>query len=79
MILCESADIMRLLLVEDDPKLARSIQRGLAAESFDVEVVGTGEDGVDRARSTAYDLIILDIMLPRMDGFGLRAASRDGT
>ena len=72
MILCEpDSDIMRLLLVEDDPKLARSIQEGLAAESFEVDVAGTGEDGVDRARSTAYDLMILDIMLPRMDGFAV--------
>ena len=71
-ILCESdSDIMRLLLVEDDPKLARSIQQGLAAESLDVDVAGTGEDAVDRARSTTYDLIILDIMLPRMDGFAV--------
>ena len=72
---------MRLLLVEDDPKLARSIQHGLAAESFAIEVVGTGEDAVGHARATAYDLIILDIMLPRMDGFAvceqLRSAGLD--
>jgi DNA-binding response OmpR family regulator len=63
--------LMRLLLVEDDPKLARSIQQGLAAESFDVDIVGTGEDAVQRTRATTYDLIILDIMLPRMDGFAV--------
>ncbi len=72
---------MRLLLVEDDPKLARSIQQGLAAESLDVEVAGTGEDAVQRARATTYDLIILDIMLPQMDGFAvcedLRSAGLD--
>lgn len=72
---------MRLLLVEDDPKLARSIQQGLAAESFAIEVVGTGEDAVRRAGATAYDLIILDIMLPHMDGFAvceqLRSAGLD--
>jgi DNA-binding response OmpR family regulator len=71
-ILCNADPInVRLLLVEDDPKLARSIQQGLSAESFDVDVVGTGEDAVDRAQSTTYDLIILDIMLPRMDGFAV--------
>jgi DNA-binding response OmpR family regulator len=73
--------VMRLLLVEDDAKLARSIQQGLTAESFAVEVVGTGEDAVQRARATAYDLIVLDIMLPHMDGFSvcraLRAAGLD--
>jgi len=72
---------MRLLLVEDDPKLARSIRQGLAAESLAIEVVGTGEDAVERARATAYDLIILDIMLPHMDGFAvcehLRSAGLD--
>ena len=72
---------MRLLLVEDDPKLARSIQQGLAAESFAIEVVETGEDAVRRAGATAYDLIILDIMLPHMDGFAvceqLRSAGLD--
>ena len=60
---------MQLLLVEDDPRLARAIQQGLAAESLSVDIVGTGEEAMDRARSTTYDLIILDIMLPRMDGF----------
>lgn len=60
---------MQLLLVEDDPKLSRFIRHGLTEESFTVDVVATGEDALDRARATAYDLIILDIMLPRMDGF----------
>ena len=67
---------MRLLLVEDDPKLARSIQQGLSIESLAVDVVGTGEDGVERARATVYDLIILDIMLPRLDGFAVCEALR---
>ena len=82
MILYESdPDLMRLLLVEDDPKLAHSIQQGLAVESLAVEMVGTGEDAVQRARATTYDLIILDIMLPHMDGFAvceqLRSAGLD--
>lgn len=64
-------EIMRLLLVEDDPKLARSIQRGLSAHSLDVDVVATGEAAMERAHATAYDLLILDIMLPRMDGFAV--------
>ncbi|MBI4485377.1 MAG: response regulator transcription factor [Acidobacteria bacterium] len=62
---------MRLLLVEDDPKLARSIQQGLTAESFDVDIVGTGEDAIEQTQTTTYDLVILDIMLPRMDGFAV--------
>lgn len=62
---------MQLLLVEDDPKLSRFIKKGLTEESFTVDVVATGEDALDRARVTAYDLVILDIMLPRMDGFAV--------
>ena len=72
---------MRLLLVEDDPKLALSIQQGLAAESLAVDMVETGEEAVARAHGTSFDLIILDIMLPRMDGFAvceqLRSAGLD--
>lgn len=60
---------MQLLLVEDDLKLSRFIRQGLTEASFAVDVVGTGEDALDRARATAYDLIILDIMLPGVDGF----------
>ena len=60
---------MQLLLVEDDLKLSRFIKKGLTEESFTVDVVHAGEEALDRVRTTAYDLIILDIMLPRMDGF----------
>ena len=62
---------MQLLLVEDDLKLSRFITKGLTEESFTVDVVGAGEEALDRVRATTYDLIILDIMLPRMDGFAV--------
>ena len=62
---------MQLLLVEDDLKLSRFIKKGLTEESFTVDVVGAGEEALVRVRATAYDLIILDIMLPRMDGFAV--------
>jgi DNA-binding response OmpR family regulator len=72
---------MRLLVVEDEPKLARFIQRGLTEESFTVDVARDGEEAIERATRTAYDLVILDLMLPRMDGFAvcraLRAAGSD--
>lgn len=72
---------MRLLLVEDDPKLARSIQDGLAQHSLAADIVGSGEEGLERARTATYDLIILDIMLPGIDGFAvceqLRATGLD--
>ena len=72
---------MRILLVEDERKLAGFIQKGLTEESFTVDVAKDGEEGLERARRTAYDLVILDLMLPRMDGFavcqGLRTLGTD--
>ena len=62
---------MRILLVEDDPKLSRFIQKGLTEESFSVDVVGEGEVALERVVATTYDLIVLDIVLPRMDGFAV--------
>ena len=69
---------MRILVVEDEPKLARFIQRGLAEEAFAVDVARDGEEAVERATRTSYDLVILDIMLPRMDGFAVCRALRAG-
>ena len=62
---------MQLLLVEDDPKLSRFIRQGLTEASFTVDVVGAGEDALERVRTTTYDLNILDIMLPGIDGFSV--------
>ena len=67
---------MRLLVVEDEPKLARFIQRGLSEESFAVDVARDGEEALDCARRSAYDLVILDLMLPGMDGFSVCRALR---
>jgi DNA-binding response OmpR family regulator len=60
---------VRVLLVEDEPKLASVIEKGLADEAFVVETVPDGEKALGRARRTAFDLIILDLMLPGIDGF----------
>ena len=72
---------MRILLVEDEVKLATFIQKGLTEESFSVDTARDGEEALERARRTAYDLVILDLMLPRMDGFAvcreLRAVGSD--
>ena len=67
---------MRLLLVEDEPKLARFIQKGLSEEAFAVDVARDGEEALERAQRTAYDLVILDVMLPHMDGFAVCRALR---
>jgi len=59
---------MRLLIVEDDRKLAEFAARGLRAESFAVDVAADGREGQSCIESVQYDLIILDLMLPRISG-----------
>jgi DNA-binding response OmpR family regulator len=60
---------VRVLIIEDERKLAGFIQQGLASESFAVDVAYDGETGLAYARATAYDLIILDVMMPGINGF----------
>ena len=59
---------MRILVVEDEHLIANSIKKGLEQERFAVDVSYTGNDGYDLASTEDYDLIILDLMLPEMDG-----------
>ena len=60
---------MRVLVVEDETNIADALATGLRAEGFDVDVVNNGDDGLWRARETAYAAIILDILLPGMNGY----------
>lgn len=60
---------MRVLLVEDDRSFARVIKKGLLAEGIDVDVESDGEAGLWRATEASYDAIVLDVMLPRMNGY----------
>lgn len=60
---------MRVLLVEDEVKMASVIQRGLKAAGMAVDVVDNGEDAVWMSGATEYDAIVLDVMLPGIDGF----------
>ena len=59
---------MRILLLEDEPKVSGFVAKGLVAERYAVDVVADGREGLDLAQTYPYDLIILDLMLPRMDG-----------
>jgi len=68
---------MKLLLVEDDRKIAVAVKRGLEAEGFSVEVASDGDDGYWRATEGTYDLILLDVLLPGRNGFQVCAALRD--
>jgi two-component system OmpR family response regulator len=60
---------MRVLVVEDDVKLANVIQRGLRGDAIATDIVGNGEDTLWMAGSIDYDAILLDVMLPGIDGF----------
>lgn len=60
---------MRVLVVEDEKRLAAAVARGLRAEGFDVEVVGDGLEGYWRASERPYGAIVLDILLPGMNGY----------
>ena len=60
---------MRLLVVEDETRLAASLRTGLQAEGFAVDVAPDGVDGLWRAREHPYDAIVLDLMLPGVNGF----------
>ncbi len=67
---------MRLLVVEDDHKIAAAVKRGLEREGFAVDVAADGDDGWWKATEGTYDLIVLDIMLPRRNGYVLCADLR---
>jgi two-component system OmpR family response regulator len=60
---------MRVLIVEDEERLAETVRRGLSDAGFVVEVVHDGEDGLWAATEHSYDVIVLDIMLPRVNGY----------
>jgi two-component system OmpR family response regulator len=60
---------MRVLVIEDDPKMAALIRRGLTEEGLVVDVADKGEDALWMAGSTDYDALVLDVMLPGIDGF----------
>jgi two-component system OmpR family response regulator len=67
---------VRILVVEDDEQLARSIKRGLEAEGFTADLAHDGTDGLWRATEGDYDAIVLDIMLPGLNGYRICAELR---
>jgi two-component system, OmpR family, response regulator len=68
---------MRLLLVEDDAKLVRALERGLEREGYAVHVATTGEDALSKATDQEYDAVVLDVMLPGPDGFEICRTLRE--
>jgi DNA-binding response OmpR family regulator len=67
---------VRLLLVEDDARLARMLMRGLSEEGFAVEWSRDGVRGAEELRGRPYDVCVLDVMLPGIDGFGVLEQAR---
>ena len=71
---------MRILVVEDEPKLGRLLVRGLGEEGHPTDLAATGEAALWMARAAPYDAIVLDVMLPGIDGFATcRAAPHRAT
>ncbi len=68
---------MRVLIVEDEAKLAGLLRRGLQEEGHAADVAARGEDALWMARARPYDAIVLDIMLPDLDGFSICRSLRD--
>ncbi len=68
---------MRVLVIEDEAKVASFIKKGLEENAFSVDVASTGEDGLELARSADYHAIVLDLMLPGIDGLEVVRRLRD--
>jgi two-component system, OmpR family, response regulator len=68
---------MRVLVVEDDVKLASVLERGLATDGIAADAVGDGRAALIRAGATSYDVILLDVMLPDIDGFAVCRGLRE--
>jgi len=62
---------MRILIVEDDRKLARQLQKGLDEQGHSVTVASDGKEGLEAARGGEFDVLVLDVMLPGLDGFSI--------
>lgn len=69
---------MRLLVVEDERDLAETLRRALEEEEFAVDLAEDGEEGLFKIRELPYDAVILDLMLPRLDGWSVLEAARAG-
>ena len=68
---------MRALIIEDETKTASYLRKGLAENGFAVDTASDGEEGLHRALESAYDVIVCDVMLPRMDGWAIVSRLRE--
>jgi DNA-binding response OmpR family regulator len=70
-LIAEETASMRVLIIEDETALARTLAKGLREEGFAVDTAADGEEGLHMATDYEYDAVVLDVMLPKMDGFEL--------
>src|ERR1019366_1819792 len=68
--------IVRLLLVEDDKDLSEFVREGLSREGFAVDVAVDGQEAIDLAAERGYDVIVLDVMMPKLTGFAVLKSLR---
>lgn len=66
----------RILVIEDEKKVARFLKQGLQEEQYEVETASDGEEGLHRARTGSFDLLIVDVMMPRMNGLEMTTTYR---
>ncbi len=71
MLKASSSAVMRILIVEDEPRLQNNLAKALREEGYAVDVSSDGADGIYKAEATDYDAIVLDVMLPKLDGWKL--------
>ncbi len=69
---------MKILVVEDDPKMAELLRRGLSTEGHSVDIAADGVQGLEKGQSLPFDAIVLDIMLPGLDGLSVARRLRSG-
>ena len=67
---------MRILIIEDEKKVANALREGLETEHYEVTIAATGEEGFFLANQRSFDLLLLDLMLPRRDGIDVLATLR---
>src|ERR1700733_11225766 len=74
-----SESVLRILVIEDERKLAGAIAEGLEGNGYEVSLAESGETGIKQLRNAAFDLVLLDVMLPRQGGLEtLREMRRSG-
>src|SRR5262249_28934502 len=76
-VMMQAQAFMRVLLVEDEPNTAHLIAKGLREQTYAVDFARDGENAVFQIETTEYDAVILDVMLPRLDGFAVCRTIRE--